>query len=126
MSALNGILAQRLLRLNCEACAEAIAPSGESLAAAGISTIAAKAMRFMAGKGCGQCRGTGYRGRFAIGELLILTDALREMIVGRAPVTTLKEVAKQNGTRFLRESALALVSAGRTTLDEIGRVTFSD
>ena len=126
MSALNGILAQRLLRLNCEACAEPIDPAGDSLAAAGISSIAAKPMRFMAGKGCGQCRGTGYRGRFAIGELLILTDALREMIVGRAPVTTLKEVAKQNGTRFLRESALALVSAGRTTLDEIGRVTFSD
>jgi general secretion pathway protein E len=78
----------------------------------------------MKGKGCRECRGLGYRGRKAIAELLVLTDELRELIAARAPARAIKEMAKRNGTRFLRNAALDAVKAGDTTLEEINRVTF--
>ena len=80
--------------------------------------------KFRAGRGCGHCRGTGYKGRKAIAEILTMTDELRELIVARAPIRALKEAAKRGGTEFLREAALALVAAGETDLREINRVTF--
>jgi general secretion pathway protein E len=76
-----------------------------------------------ASHGCGKCRGTGFKGRKAVGELLILDDALRELIVARAPVRQIKEAARRNGTRFLRDAAVELFLDGLTTLDEINRVT---
>jgi general secretion pathway protein E len=97
VSALNGVLAQRLVRVFCKACK---------------------------GKGCGECRGTGFKGRRAIGELLVLNDELRELIIARAPARKLKEAAKAAGTVALREAAMALVNAGETPLEEINRVTF--
>jgi len=97
VSALNGVLAQRLVRVLCKACH---------------------------GKGCAECRGTGFKGRKAIGELLVLNDELRELIVARAPVRKLKETARAAGTIPLRDAALAMVEAGETTLEEINRVTF--
>ena len=97
VSALNAVLAQRLVRVYCTACR---------------------------GSGCGQCRGTGYRGRKAIGELLVLNDELRELIIARAPARKLKEVARANGTLPLREAAMRLVNNGETSLEEINRVTF--
>lgn len=123
VSAMNGILAQRLLRLVCAACAEHYAPSAVALEEAGISSDLARDMQFVTGKGCGQCRGSGYRGRYAIGELLRLNDGLRELIINRASMARLKEAARATGTRFLRESALSLVAEGKTTLEEINRVT---
>ena len=77
----------------------------------------------MEGKGCGHCRGTGYKGRKAIAEILILNDEIREMIISRQPVHSIKAAAKRNGTRFLREAALDLVKNGETSLQEINRVT---
>ncbi len=124
VSALNGILAQRLLRLNCTQCAEGYAPSGEELVLSGISQEAAAGFRFHRGRGCGHCRGSGYKGRHAVGEVLHLTDELRELIIARAQIRTIKDTARANGTRTLRESALDLVAQGRTTLEEINRVTF--
>ena len=124
ISAVNGILAQRLVRLNCTACAEAVTPEPELLRIAQIPATLWRDAQFKIGRGCGQCRGSGYRGRHAIGEVLILNDSLREMIVSRAPISDLKEHARRSGTRFLRESAVALAVEGRTTLEEIGRVTF--
>ena len=97
VSALNGVLAQRLVRVFCKACK---------------------------GNGCGECRGTGFKGRKAIGELLVLNDELRELIMARAPARKLKEAARAAGTVPLRDAALALVEAGETTLEEINRVTF--
>jgi general secretion pathway protein E len=97
VSALNGVLAQRLVRVFCRECKS---------------------------KGCGACRGTGFRGRRAIGELLVLNDELRELIVARAPARKLKEAARAAGTVALRDAAMALVNAGETTLEEINRVTF--
>jgi general secretion pathway protein E len=97
VSALNGVLAQRLVRIFCRTCK---------------------------GQGCGDCRGTGFKGRRAIGELLVLNDELRELIVARAPGRKLKEAASATGTIVLREAAMELVNAGETTLEEINRVTF--
>ena len=78
----------------------------------------------MAGQGCGQCRGTGYKGRKAIAEILNLNDEIRELIVAREPIRRIKEAALRNGTRYLREAALDLVKSGETTLREVNRVTF--
>jgi len=123
VAALNGILAQRLLRIVCAQCAETVVPTRRLLDETGISAVAAGEYAFRAGVGCRHCRGTGYRGRAAVGELLVLTDELREAIIDRTPVRRLKELAKQGGSRFLRDSALELVKHGRTTLEEVNRVT---
>jgi len=122
VSSLTGVVAQRLLRQNCSHCTEAVTPDEALLAESGIDDIAA--FRFMAGRGCTHCRGTGYKGRRAIAEVLRLTDEIREMIVARAPIRALKEQARQQGTRFLRDVALDLVREGHTTLQEVNRVTF--
>jgi len=124
VSALNGVLAQRLVRLNCRHCAEPYVPSEEELDESGLNPDKVKGYRFMRGKGCGQCRGTGYAGRKAIAEILLLNDELRELITSRAPVRQIKETARSRGMRSLREAALDLVEQGVTTLEEINRVTF--
>lgn len=80
---------------------------------------------FHSGKGCGHCRGVGYRGRKAIAEVLQLNDELREIITSNQPLRLLKEAARKTGLRSLREAALALVRHGETTLQEINRVTFA-
>jgi general secretion pathway protein E len=82
------------------------------------------AFQFKIGRGCGHCRGTGYKGRKSIAEILHLTDSIRELIIDKAPIRRIKEAAVAGGTRFLRDSALDLVKAGETTLTEINRVTF--
>jgi general secretion pathway protein E len=124
VSALNGVLAQRLVRLSCTHCAVAYVPDDIELKDSGLKREAVKHYQFKRGGGCGQCRGTGYAGRKAIAEILLLTDELRELISSRAPLKQIKAMAKQNGTRLLRESALDLVEQGITTLEEINRVTF--
>ena len=123
VAALNGILAQRLLRIVCTQCAEAVVPTHRLLDDSGISAVDAVDYTFRAGNGCRHCRGTGYRGRVAVGELLVLNDELREAIIERAPVRRLKELAQRSGSRFLRSAALDLVKQGRTTLEEVNRVT---
>src|SRR5450631_1080209 len=97
VSALNGILAQRLLRLVCPQCAEAYQPDAELLAESGISQKAAAGFRFMRGTGCGHCRGSGYKGRKAIAEILNLNDDIREMIATRQSIKLIKEAARGNG-----------------------------
>jgi general secretion pathway protein E len=123
VSALNGVLAQRLLRLNCPECSEPARPGAELLADCGLDPRQAGAHTFRAGRGCGVCRGTGYKGRKAVGELLRLTPEIAELIVSRAPARTLRAAAAQAGTRFLRQSALELAQRGETTLEEVNRVT---
>jgi general secretion pathway protein E len=124
VSALNGVLAQRLVRLNCIHCALPYVPEDGELKDSGLQRAAVTHYQFKRGGGCGQCRGTGYAGRKAIAEILLLTDELRELISNRAPLKTIKDMARKNGTRLLRESALNLVEQGVTTLEEINRVTF--
>ncbi len=124
VSAMNGIIAQRLIRGICPHCAEDDFPDAQLLEDSGITPQMAIGMRFKFAKGCGHCRGTGYKGRKAVAELLILNDELREMIVAREPIRKLKEAAKRSGMRTIRESAIEAVANGMTTLQEINRVTF--
>lgn len=124
VSALNGVLAQRLLRVNCPQCVEDDVPDDLLLENSGLSRAEVIGFRFRAGRGCGHCRGSGYKGRRAIAEVLYLNDAIRELIVARAPLRQIRQAARDNGTLFLRESALDLVRMGETTLTEINRVTF--
>ncbi len=124
VAALNGVVAQRLVRFVCHGCAQPVAPAPDLLAASGIAPGDLGAYRFMEGRGCGQCRGTGYKGRKAIAEYMVLNDELRELIVARTSIREFKAAAARSGTRSLREAALAAVRAGETTLQEINRVTF--
>jgi general secretion pathway protein E len=124
VSALNAILAQRLVRLVCPHCAEEEKPSPDLLAESGLEGVDVSSWKFMTGRGCRECRGAGYKGRKAIAELMILNDELRELITSRAPARALKEAAQRNGTRFLRDAAFDAVRSGETTLQEINRVTF--
>ena len=123
VAALNGILAQRLIRIVCSECGERVAPSRELINDSGITIERSRGMTFRAGRGCTQCRGSGYRGRKAIGELLVLNDEIREAIVGRVPVRQLKELAEKSGIRLIRRAAIDLVCSGETTIEEANRVT---
>lgn len=124
VSALNGILAQRLVRLICPHCAVDDQPDAALLHESGLDAAAATSFRFRIGRGCRECRGSGFKGRKAIAELMILNDELRELITARASIRLIKEAARQSGTRFLRDAAISAVRNGETTLQEINRVTF--
>ncbi len=124
VSALNGIVAQRLVRVNCTECVTDDAPDVALIVESGIQLEVAQKIRFRAGRGCGHCRGSGFKGRKAIAEVLYLNDEIRELIIGRQPVRLIREAASRNGTRFLRDGAMDLVIQGESTLQEINRVTF--
>ncbi|NTV96134.1 MAG: type II/IV secretion system protein [Thiobacillus sp.] len=123
VSAMNGIMAQRLVRVTCPHCAVEDHPDAKLLADSGISPERAQGMVFRVGRGCGQCRGTGFKGRRAIGEILRLNDEIREAIIARQPLRVIRDAAARNGTRFLRDIALDMVARGETTLQEVNRVT---
>ncbi|HEY7377715.1 MAG TPA: GspE/PulE family protein [Steroidobacteraceae bacterium] len=123
VAALSGVLAQRLLRVVCPQCAEPFVPSRRTLEDSGLHPDAAAGYHFRAGSGCRHCRGSGYRGRKAVGELLFLNDDIREAIIARASVRQLRELALAAGARFIRAAALDLVRQGDTTLEEVNRVT---
>jgi general secretion pathway protein E len=123
VSALAGVWAQRLLRINCPRCSAPTVLDPRELEMLGLDAARFDGHRPLKGGGCGDCRGTGYRGRKAIAEVLQLNDELRELIVERKPVRVIREAARRHGTRSLRETALALVAAGETTLEEVRRVT---
>jgi general secretion pathway protein E len=122
VSALNAVLAQRLLRMNCAHCRTAFIPPRELLQRLGLEPGGSYAR----GTGCGHCRGTGYRGRRAVAELLLLDDELRDLIAARAPMGRIKDAARSRGMRTLREAALACVVRGDTTFEELDRVTLAD
>jgi general secretion pathway protein E len=123
VAALSAILAQRLVRIVCEQCADTYTPSRRLLEESQLAVSSHAAYEFRVGRGCKHCRGTGYRGRKAVGELLVLNDEIREAIIARAPVRQLKELAQRSGVRLIRQSALELVRSGETTLEEVNRVT---
>jgi general secretion pathway protein E len=124
VSALNAILAQRLVRMVCPHCVEPERPSDDALVESGLEPQRTLDWNFVIGKGCRECRGAGYKGRKAIAELLVLNDEVRELITSRAPLRELKDAARRGGTRFLRDAAFEAVRKGETTLQEINRVTF--
>lgn len=123
VSAMNGILAQRLVRVNCPHCLTEDKPDAALVEKSGLNAEQISDFRFKKGQGCGQCHGLGFKGRKAIAELLCFNDEIRELIVTRQPVRKIKEAAYANGTRTMREAALLLVKNGETTLEEINRVT---
>jgi general secretion pathway protein E len=123
VSALNGIWAQRLIRMNCPRCAVQYDPDQAELASVHLTPSEVHGYRFMRGLGCGDCRGTGYKGRRSIAEILTLNDEIRELIVDKQPIRRIKAAAAANGTRSLRLAALDLVQRGATTIEEIRRVT---
>jgi type II secretory ATPase GspE/PulE/Tfp pilus assembly ATPase PilB-like protein len=124
VSALNCVLAQRLVRLICTHCRRPAKVSEELLAESALPAGFATTHAFYEGAGCIECGGTGYKGRTAICELLDLSDRIREMILERRPTSEIKKIARDEGMRFLRESAIEQVTLGRTTLREINKVTF--
>jgi general secretion pathway protein E len=125
VSALNGIWAQRLMRKTCSHCAAPYEPSEAELSRLGLTRADVADFDFRQGTGCGDCRGTGYRGRRAIAEILILDDEIRDMVVEKQPIRAIKEKARKNGTRHLRDVALEQVKRGETTLAEVKRVTLN-
>ncbi|HZD30298.1 MAG TPA: GspE/PulE family protein [Candidatus Angelobacter sp.] len=124
VSALNCILAQRLVRLICEFCKKEVRYSDDILEASGLDPAEWRNVPFHEGEGCIECSGTGFRGRTAIHELLELTDSVREMILAKRPSSEIRRAAREEGMHFLRESALDRVKRGLTTLKEINKVTF--
>jgi len=119
-------MAQRLVRIICPNCKRAKKVSPEELQEAGLKPEDLQQARISEGAGCLECSGTGYHGRTAICELLDLSDHIREMIINRRPTSEIKRVAREEGMITLRESGLAKVKLGTTTLREINKVTFVD
>jgi type IV pilus assembly protein PilB len=124
VSALNCVLAQRLVRVICTHCKRPVAVTRAMLEESGLDAASMQRQVFYEGAGCIECGGTGYKGRTAICELLDLSDAIREMILLRRPTSEIKKAAREEGMRFLRESAVERVMQGTTTLREINKVTF--
>ena len=124
VSALNCILAQRLVRIICPNCRKQVFYPPDVLEASGLDPQQWGQIPFYEGEGCIECAGTGFRGRTAIHELLDLTDRIREMILDKRPSSEIRRAAREEGMRFLRESALDKVRNGSTTLKEINKVTF--
>ena len=123
VSALNCILAQRLVRMICESCSKGVhydnQPGRQRPRSCRWGDV-----EFREGEGCIECAGTGFKGRTAIHELLDLSDNVREMILAKKPTSEIRRAARDEGMRFLRESALDKVRQGITTLKEINKVTF--
>jgi type IV pilus assembly protein PilB len=124
VSALNCVLAQRLVRVICTHCKTRVDYSADALQDNGLQPEEWKNVTFYEGQGCIECAGTGYHGRTAIHELLDLTDRIRDLILEKRPSSEIRKAAHDEGMRFLRESALNKVRAGLTTLKEINKVTF--
>jgi type IV pilus assembly protein PilB len=124
VSALNCILAQRLVRIICEYCKKRVTYPEAMLVESGLNPDEWRDFPFIEGAGCFECGGTGFRGRSAIHELLDLSDRIREMILDRRPTSEIKRAARDEGMTFLRESAVLKMRGGVTTLREINKVTF--
>jgi type IV pilus assembly protein PilB len=124
VSALNCVMAQRLVRLTCARCKRPVRVDPKLLEESGLNPSLAQTHQFFEGAGCMDCSGSGFKGRTAICELLDLSDRIREMILARRPASEVKKAAHEEGMRFLRESAIEKVLQGMTTLKEINKVTF--
>src|SRR6266436_4130009 len=124
VSALNCVLAQRLVRMICTHCKTPVQYSDEELESFGLAPSEWRHVPFFDGPGCIECGGTGYHGRTAIHELLDLSDRIRELILEKRPSSEIRKAAHEEGMKFLRDSALARVKAGVTTMKEINKVTF--
>jgi len=123
VSALNCVVAQRLVRIICPKCRTAVRHTAQQLKDSGLDAKLV-AHTFYEGRGCIDCNGTGYMGRMAIAEILDMSDRIRELILARRSAAEIKRAAKDEGMTFMREAAVQRVMEGRTTLREINKVTF--
>lgn len=125
VSALTGIVAQRLLRAVCTHCAAPVDMTAEQLTRLGVPAdhVGLRQAKFMQAVGCAHCRGTGYKGRLTIAETLEMDDDIRDLMVRQAPISQIKQIARGKGFMSLRDSALSLAMRGQTTVEEINRVT---
>ena len=126
VSALNCILAQRLVRVICPHCCFKRTYSTEQLKASNLQIAEWQSFQFSEGEGCLECSGTGFRGRTAILELLDMSDSIRQLILDKRPSSEIVKAARNEGMRTLRESGIDHVRRGVTTLREIDKVTFID
>jgi general secretion pathway protein E len=129
VSALHGIVAQRLLRRVCPHCAEASDPPAAELVDLGpvaAGDLGQSPPQWRSARGCARCFGSGYRGRRAVSEIVRMDDDLRDLIASRAPMRVIKDHARRSGARSLRAAALAAACDGHTTLEEVRRVTLAD
>ncbi|MBN1909894.1 MAG: type II/IV secretion system protein, partial [Pirellulales bacterium] len=121
-SSIVAIMAQRLVRVVCQKCKQPYTPSESSLRAAGISPELAAEATFARGKGCGNCQGSGYRGRLAIFELMLMSSKLRELTFNEASTAAIRKMAVSEGMRTLYDDGVAKACRGVTTVDEVVRV----
>jgi len=124
ISALNCILAQRLVRVLCPGCKKAVKYDDRQLIESGLDPKQYKDITFYEAQGCAECNYTGYQGRTAIAELLELSDEIREIILEKKPLSEVKKRAKGEGMIFLREVGVEKVLKGVTSLKELNKVTF--
>ena len=122
VEALNGVVAQRLVRRICPDCGMDAKPDPEIVRLAQLPAAQLKRGHYRVGKGCEACRHTGYRGRLALAEVLTVTDSIKEGLLNRSSAATLRELAREAGHVFIRDIALAHAAQGDTTLKEIHRV----
>ncbi len=124
VSALNCVVAQRLVRIICPKCRQAVRYTAQQLEESGLSAAKYASHPFYEGRGCIDCNGTGYMGRMAIAEILDMSDRIRELILDRKSAAEIKRAAREEGMTFMREAAVQRVLEGKTTLREINKVTF--
>ena len=122
-ASMEAIVAQRLVRKICASCKEEIAPTEEMLMEIGLTPRDVKGKKFCYGKGCGKCNNTGYKGRQAIFEIMLLTERAKELIMKHASTEQLRHVAREQGMRTLREAGLLAIFDGHTTIEEVVRET---
>jgi general secretion pathway protein E len=103
-------------------CAEPVEATPQALSAAGLDGVVPGSWTLRAGRGCGHCRGTGFKGRRAVAEVLVMNDKLRELVAAQAAISVVKEEARLAGWLPLIDMAVELVASGETTLDEVARV----
>jgi len=123
---MEGVLAQRLTRTICPKCRQEFVPSEEQLMELSLTPESVAGRKFFRGKGCDGCFGSGYKGRMAIFEIMAINDELRDQIMKKASTNILRQIARRNGMRTLRECGLLALYEGQTTIDEIVRETMGD
>jgi general secretion pathway protein E len=125
VAALTGIMAQRLVRTVCQKCATAVEPTAaeREMLQDFVLPDSAKKLQLKKACGCEHCRGTGYNGRAAIAETLTIDDAMKDLLTQRATISVLKQAAKEKGFHSLRDAAILLACQGKTTMEEVNRVT---
>ncbi len=121
-SSVIAIMAQRLVRVVCQKCKQPYTPSEPALTAAGITPEMAAKGKFMRGTGCGNCQGTGYRGRLALMELMLMSSKIRELTFSESPTEQIRRAALTEGMKTLYQDGLTKVLQGVTTLEEVVRV----